>query len=658
HPPQSHPSPAPGSALTRPRLIPHPPQSHPSPAPVTPLTRSSHTPHPPQAHPSPTPGSPLTRRRFAPHLLQVLRARRGALQVQVHQAPPHALASIALACRRGVPAHPARLPLSLPRCPGTARPRPAVPVFRCPRVPVPSLRRSRLCAGSSHSLSVAERVPQAGRRAGQGEARRAHRSRRRRCDGSAAAGAAPRPRQRRAGPGPRGPPAQQVPARGPGPHLLPLSRGRPCPGPVALRLPGEPWWGGGRAAPGPGENRVCLSRVCCVCPDQGAGGTRVCLYRVCCAPNQGPGGTRVCLSRGCCVCPDQGSGRDPRVFVLCVLCSKPGPRGPGAPRYRSGRAFPALTSLTGPVLCSLRSARKGRVPQDPRGRWLKAAILLLLLFAAAGGGFVIWSRLPTQDGIPEGAIPEDGVTEVLAHHNDNLRDKFVEIPCSEDYDSHKRFAGCTPRKCGRGVTDAVITREEAERIRRIAERGLSLGGSDGGASILDLHSGALSLGKHFVNLYRYFGDKIQDIFTEEDFALYRDVRQRIQQRIAQVFGISSSAMYLTKPTFFSRMNSTGAKTTHDEYWHPHVDKVTYGSFDYTSLLYLSDYSKDFGGGRFVFMDADSNKTVEPRAGRVAFFTSGSENLHRVEKVQWGTRFAVTISFSCDPEHGIRDPFLG
>ncbi|XP_041315385.1 2-oxoglutarate and iron-dependent oxygenase domain-containing protein 3 isoform X1 [Pyrgilauda ruficollis] len=337
------------------------------------------------------------------------------------------------------------------------------------------------------------------------------------------------------------------------------------------------------------------------------------------------------------------------------------------------------------------SSRKGRFQQDPRGKWLKAAILLLLS-AAAGGGLVVWSRLRGQDeipeggipaeGVPEGGIPSDGLTEVLAHRSDTLQQRFVEVPCSEDYESHRRFAGCTPRKCGRGVTDAVITREEAERIRRIAERGLSLGGSDGGvssvllfstffycqgkiinaffgaeASILDLHSGALSLGKHFVNLYRYFGDKIQDIFTEEDFALYRDVRQRIQQRIAQVFGISSSALYLTKPTFFSRMNSTGAKTTHDEYWHPHVDKVTYGSFDYTSLLYLSDYSKDFGGGRFVFMDADSNKTVEPRAGRVSFFTSGSENLHRVERVRWGTRFAITISFSCDPQHGIADPLL-
>lgn len=57
-------------------------------------------------------------------------------------------------------------------------------------------------------------------------------------------------------------------------------------------------------------------------------------------------------------------------------------------------------------------------------------------------------------------------------------------------------------------------------------------------------------------------------------ALCSDVRQRIQQKIAETFGISSSSMYLTKPTFFSRINSTEAKTTHDEYWHPHVDKVS------------------------------------------------------------------------------------
>lgn len=45
------------------------------------------------------------------------------------------------------------------------------------------------------------------------------------------------------------------------------------------------------------------------------------------------------------------------------------------------------------------------------------------------------------------------------------------------------------------------------------------------------------------------------------------------------------------------------------------------------------------------------------AGRVSFFSSGSENIHRVEKVTWGTRYAITVSFTCDPAHAISDPAL-
>lgn len=252
----------------------------------------------------------------------------------------------------------------------------------------------------------------------------------------------------------------------------------------------------------------------------------------------------------------------------------------------------------------------------------------------------------------------DDRTQTLVSRGELLTQARVfTVDCSEDYKKYKVFPGCTPTKCGRAVSDNVVTLEEARKLRRLAEQGLSLAGSDGGASILDLHSGALSMGKQFVNVYRYFKDQIRDVFTEEDFQLYSDVRGRIQMAIAETFGLDSSKMYLTKPTFFSRINSTSAKTTHDEYWHPHIDKETYGSFDYTSLLYLSDYGVDFGGGRFVFMDSSSNKTVEPRAGRVSFFSSGSENLHHVEKVTWGTRFAITVSFTCDPDYAIDNPSL-
>lgn len=49
--------------------------------------------------------------------------------------------------------------------------------------------------------------------------------------------------------------------------------------------------------------------------------------------------------------------------------------------------------------------------------------------------------------------------------------------------------------------------------------------------------------------------------------------------------------------------------------------------------------------------------LSPPLGRVSFFSSGSENLHRVEKVMWGTRYAITVSFTCDPAHAISDPAL-
>ena len=39
-----------------------------------------------------------------------------------------------------------------------------------------------------------------------------------------------------------------------------------------------------------------------------------------------------------------------------------------------------------------------------------------------------------------------------------------------------------------------------------------------------------------------------------------------------------------------------------KYWHVHIDKETYESFHFTSLLYLTDYGIDFKGGSFVFVD--------------------------------------------------------
>ncbi|KAK3590952.1 hypothetical protein CHS0354_034524 [Potamilus streckersoni] len=238
---------------------------------------------------------------------------------------------------------------------------------------------------------------------------------------------------------------------------------------------------------------------------------------------------------------------------------------------------------------------------------------------------------------------------------DNIVKRAVqEILCSKDYDNEE-FSECKPKHCRRVVMDNLVSEEEAAYLLGIAKKGLQFGGSSGGASILDLHSGALSKGDKFVNIYQVLDEMHENVFTKNDFDIYREVKNKIHQAIAKEFKIPLSKLYLTKPTFFSRMNTIEAKTMHDEYWHPHVDKVTYGSFHYTSLLYLSTYGRDFSGGRFIFVDTDSNKTVEPRIGRVSFFTSGSENVHYVEKLEDGVRYAITISFTCDPQKAIDDP---
>ncbi|XP_076656248.1 2-oxoglutarate and iron-dependent oxygenase domain-containing protein 3 [Halictus rubicundus] len=268
--------------------------------------------------------------------------------------------------------------------------------------------------------------------------------------------------------------------------------------------------------------------------------------------------------------------------------------------------------------------------------WSRCALILAVLF-------IVWYN------------GKQGKEVNFAKQKEVLLSRTQYLDCSNDYKTEaNKYPECTPEKCGRIVTDKLVSSAETDVLLRIATNGLNLGGSDGGASILDLHTGALSKGKAFIDIYTL--PKAKKIFNNADLAIYKVVKTKIHHAVAHNFGVPANKIYLTMPTFFSRMTNISAKTIHDEYWHPHVDKETYKSFFYTSLLYLNDYGRDFEGGRFMYIDKDNvNTTVEPRKGRVSMFTSGSENLHAVEKVQSGTRYALTVSFTCDPSAAISDP---
>ena len=67
------------------------------------------------------------------------------------------------------------------------------------------------------------------------------------------------------------------------------------------------------------------------------------------------------------------------------------------------------------------------------------------------------------------------------------------------------------------------------------------------------------------------------------------------------------------------------------FWHP---LATFGS-GYTAVIYL------------IVVGHQSYRTIQPRSGRVSAFTSGPENKHHVEKVMSGTRYALTMGFTCD-----------
>ena len=110
--------------------------------------------------------------------------------------------------------------------------------------------------------------------------------------------------------------------------------------------------------------------------------------------------------------------------------------------------------------------------------------------------------------------------EPFAKQNEELKLKTVEMTCDPDYvEDVKKFPGCRPKKCGRMVSDYVISNAEVQALLIIAQKGLSLGGSSGGASILDLHSGALSQGSNFVDIYQI--DKGHKAISAEDLKVYR-----------------------------------------------------------------------------------------------------------------------------------------
>eukprot|EP01120_Amphizonella_sp_Union-15-10_P017019 TRINITY_DN9302_c0_g1_i1.p1 TRINITY_DN9302_c0_g1~~TRINITY_DN9302_c0_g1_i1.p1 ORF type:complete len:317 (-),score=33.57 TRINITY_DN9302_c0_g1_i1:42-992(-) len=240
---------------------------------------------------------------------------------------------------------------------------------------------------------------------------------------------------------------------------------------------------------------------------------------------------------------------------------------------------------------------------------------------------------------------DETLPSVLTTDQNLTKPLVYETECGFEY---PEVPGCTPRKCARIVLDNFVTEDEVNTLISLAERAMQYGGGSGGPTIFDTSSGTLSKDTKFINLYKYLQVKGEGpIFTDDDKLFISSIQNRVFQFVRQHF--STVKTELASPSFFSRITNAEPVTEHDEYWHDHVDTQTYGTFIYTSLLYLNDYGKDYEGGEFEFVDKETRETrltIHPKKGRLNVFTSGTENPHHVRQVISGVRYAWTIAFTC------------
>ena len=210
---------------------------------------------------------------------------------------------------------------------------------------------------------------------------------------------------------------------------------------------------------------------------------------------------------------------------------------------------------------------------------------------------------------------------------------------------------CFSEQCMRIVMDNEIDSEKVSKLLQITKKGMNSRSKDGigGPTIMDINTGYIRDTNGLDNLFALENK----IITEDDFQTYSEVIHRLKSLIETNFDIDN--VYFTAPTFITRLDGRAdwqPSEIHDEYWHVHTDMNNTDHYQYSGLMYLSTYEEDFTGGRLVFVDADDEMTathiVEPRAGRIALFSSGQENPHYVERLTGGQRFVLAFWFTCVP----------
>jgi hypothetical protein len=119
--------------------------------------------------------------------------------------------------------------------------------------------------------------------------------------------------------------------------------------------------------------------------------------------------------------------------------------------------------------------------------------------------------------------------------------------------------------------------------------------------------------------------------------------ERMRRAIAAEYGLRLSSVNLA--TAFIKKE----KVDDDKSCLIHVDEGSYDSFHYSGIMYITSHGKDFEGAEFTFVDPTGETTIPPKSGSAIAFSSGWENLHRVEPLVSGSRIAIPFVFTTHSE---------
>jgi len=180
-----------------------------------------------------------------------------------------------------------------------------------------------------------------------------------------------------------------------------------------------------------------------------------------------------------------------------------------------------------------------------------------------------------------------------------------------------------------------------------------------------------------------------DLETASAAAIVQFVRlvERVRRTIAHEYGLPLSTIlplqaYSRK--YVAGTTQQGGGGGEGDFVILHTDEATHTGYHYSCVLYLSTQGVDFRGGDFVFNDPakdgeeesandkepnedvdygrDYHMSIEeeirragrkltpfsPTRGAAVIFSSGWENMHEVEKITSGVRYAVPCFFTTSP----------